>query len=729
NGETSTGYLKSTISSRTVNRNIPTLQHPYTNQVCTSNSDIESAATTFDETLNTPSPVDDTSISTLAATIPSRLQLNFAQQKTLLLPLTLTELQDGTERSPNHSSPGTDGLPYEILSILLHHPDTDLRNWRPISLINDLRNWRPISLINTDANIFTRPLNQRLMTHMSSSISSHQLGFMPNRFIADHGLSLHIAQLIATHTRCSTIALLLDQEKAYDRVHSGYLSTIMSRFGISTQLIGCIHSLFFPTHIAININGHLTTTPGDPLNPLLFNIAFDPFLRLIHQNTLFAGFNFSKEAPPHQQLDDDFDDIVSSISNLFISSTSLPEPSPDPIPVTPPSPHSSLTVKILAYADDTPVFLRNHHELNHLLSAIRIYSTASNAHLNFHKTEVISLSGQSLPQWRHLLSLHNIHSWHDKYSPSPAIYLGFLIISSLKQRSVAYDKLETTISSACDIHSQRNLSVRGRATMLRLEPKRPPFTHSRHRNLTTKTHRLLQSGLLKFHPFLEHNCCLAPRITPASTTTLDLAPFVKSLLTLPPTHRGPLASIRAYKTLTTPSLRNVTSTLSSSNWSIFWSLPIPLQARTVCYRLLHNKIPNRSFLHNLNPSSFPGPLCHICSTTTESVDHFFCLCPSKAQLWLRILSSYINSLLEVVFSDIPHLLHCVYRFVPVTPFRDPSLPLPTLSIDQIFACTSLGIWQTQWQSIFQTAPFSTAAAINRSLHHLYFLEQQRFTQH
>ncbi|KAI8373449.1 hypothetical protein EDC96DRAFT_427498, partial [Choanephora cucurbitarum] len=194
-------------------------------------------------------------------------------------------------------------------------------------------------------------------------------------------------------------------------------------------------------------------------------------------------------------------------------------------------------------------------------------------------------------------------------------------------------------------------------------------------------------------------------ITPASTTTLDLAPFVKSLLTLPPTHRAPLASIRAYKTLTTPSLRNVTSILSSSNWSPFWSLPIPLQARTVWYRLLHNKIPNRSFLYNLTLLFFPSPLCHICSTTTKSVDHFFFLCPSKAQVWLRILSSYINPLLELVPSDIPHLLHCVYRFVPVTPFRDPSLPLPALSIDQIFACTSVGIWQAHWHSIFQTAPF------------------------
>ncbi|OBZ80171.1 hypothetical protein A0J61_11780, partial [Choanephora cucurbitarum] len=112
------------------------------------------------------------------------------------------------------------------------------------------------------------------------------------------------------------------------------------------------------------------------------------------------------------------------------------------------------------------VFLRNHRDLDHLLSAIHTYSSASNAHLNFHKTEAISLSGQPLPQWQQPLQSRNIFSWHDRHSPFPFIHLGFPIIFSLKQCSIAFEKLETTFSSACNIHSQRNLSVRGRATVL-----------------------------------------------------------------------------------------------------------------------------------------------------------------------------------------------------------------------------------------------------------------------
>jgi xanthine/uracil/vitamin C permease (AzgA family) len=57
---------------------------------------------------------------------------------------------------------------------------------------------------------------------------------------------------------------------------------IMEQFGIPQSITTCITTLFFSTQIQINVNGHITTQPlqqqrglrqGDPLSPLLFNIA------------------------------------------------------------------------------------------------------------------------------------------------------------------------------------------------------------------------------------------------------------------------------------------------------------------------------------------------------------------------------------------------------------------------------------------------------------------------
>ncbi|OBZ81199.1 hypothetical protein A0J61_10752, partial [Choanephora cucurbitarum] len=162
--------------------------------------------------------------------------------------------------------------------------------------------------------------------------------------------------------------------------------------------------------------------------------------------------------------------------------------------------------------------------------------------------------------------------------------------------------------------------------------------------------------------------------------------------------KNPASSIRSYKLLTQSSSGPSLSPLRPPQWSTFWSLPLPLQARTIWYRLLHNRISCRSILHSRIPSEFPSPLCHICSTGEDTIDHFFFLCPPKLAVWLHILTSYINPLIRFVPSDVPHILRSIFRFQHTTSLRDPSLPLSDLSQEQVFACTLQGIWQIHWQS-------------------------------
>ncbi|KAG1533924.1 hypothetical protein G6F51_012371 [Rhizopus arrhizus] len=247
---------------------------------------------------------------------------------------------------------------------------------------------------------------------------------MPQRFIGEHGRLLQLIMSSASIQKSSAVGLLLDQEKAYDRVHPEYLSQVMRRFGIPAQLVSTIIQLFFSTRISININGHLTSPftaqrglrQGDPLSPLLFNIAFDPFL-------------------------------------------------PDP-PSVDPAGHSPPPVKILAYADDVLVFLKSPSDFNRLQQAVSIYASASNAMLNYSKTQAFSLSSDPNPTWQQFLITQNIHSWHDCRSTDSLIYLGYPVYSSTSQRNLFVDQLTNKIALSCQIHSQRNLSIRGRVTVL-----------------------------------------------------------------------------------------------------------------------------------------------------------------------------------------------------------------------------------------------------------------------
>ncbi|RCH78236.1 hypothetical protein CU098_006547, partial [Rhizopus stolonifer] len=84
----------------------------------------------------------------------------------------------------------------------------------------------------------------------------------------------------------------------------------------------------------------------------------------------------------------------------------------------------------------------------------------------------------------------------------------------------------------------------------------------------------------------------------------------------------------------------------SPNWKRFWSLKIPLPARNVLYRMLHNKVNNRFHLHRLMPHTVPNNFCIHCPsnliTSIDTLDHFYFLCPTKYAVWSHCFSKYIN---------------------------------------------------------------------------------------
>ncbi|KAG1436851.1 hypothetical protein G6F55_014154 [Rhizopus delemar] len=63
---------------------------------------------------------------------------------------------------------------------------------------------------------------------------------MPQQFIGDNGLMMQLAKIEAEQQQSNEICLLLDQEKAYDRVHPEYLRQVMLQFGFPPSLVSTI---------------------------------------------------------------------------------------------------------------------------------------------------------------------------------------------------------------------------------------------------------------------------------------------------------------------------------------------------------------------------------------------------------------------------------------------------------------------------------------------------------
>ncbi|KAK4522014.1 uncharacterized protein ATC70_004553 [Mucor velutinosus] len=261
------------------------------------------------------------------------------------------------------------------------------------------------------------------MTASTQLISRHQLGFIPGRYIAENGM---ICQLIMEDAQRkwtiaeqrdndpsfrsldADIGLLLDQEKAYDRVNLDYLRHVLLKFGFSRQLVKCIYKLMGDNLIRINLNGHLT---AEPLNP---------FLLVIINDRQFQGYLMESER-----------------------------------------------TKLLCYADDVLVFVHDRTDLDRLQIRMSRYCGASNAKFNHNKVEAFSVYGRDTwDLWKDSLAEIHINHLHSVEDDVPLIYLGYPLVQSRLQRVNYMASLITKTKIATQIHSIRSLSVVGRATVL-----------------------------------------------------------------------------------------------------------------------------------------------------------------------------------------------------------------------------------------------------------------------
>lgn len=107
-----------------------------------------------------------------------------------------------------------------------------------------------------------------------------------------------------------------------------------------------------------------------------------------------------------------------------------------------------------------------HLNSNSLTRSLRSFS----AEMPFHVDGLTSALPISSP---HIISAIvfltlDITQWHTRQSSPPLVYLGYPICTCQSQRSVTFHQICGKVQAAYHIHSQRQLSIRGRATVLKL---------------------------------------------------------------------------------------------------------------------------------------------------------------------------------------------------------------------------------------------------------------------
>ena len=88
----------------------------------------------------------------------------------------------------------------------------------------DLRNWRPISLLNVDAKIASKVIAERMKRLLPDLIHNNQSGYIPGRSI---GENIHSILDIMDYTKAKNlpgILLFIDFEKAFDSLEWDFVN-------------------------------------------------------------------------------------------------------------------------------------------------------------------------------------------------------------------------------------------------------------------------------------------------------------------------------------------------------------------------------------------------------------------------------------------------------------------------------------------------------------------------
>ncbi|KAL3676662.1 hypothetical protein R1sor_026610 [Riccia sorocarpa] len=359
------------------------------------------------------------------------------------------EFSDILKSSPRGKAPGPDGFSYEALSELWattgHDYTMMMQNcWSSASfpaclkegiiklIPKDLRpeslhQWRPIALLNAHYKLLAKVIAIRLALILPLVVPVQQEGFIKGRNVQACLLNVLLTQDLLRKNGKQVGFLMLDLEKAYDRLSQDFLWEVLQQLGFGDSFIAVLQDLSRDATVRVQVNDVLSpdfpiqrgVRQGCPLAPLLFALSSIPFILAVQ----------------------------TAASKGLIKTLKLP---------------SGFSLDVVALADDTAAFLAL--EESTFAEFFRIldgFQSAWGAKINLRKSKVLILGKYSQPPlWLQQLPIQ-LMSRHE-----PTRYLGIPLANSLRPQAV-WMQVVAAVSGKVQSLNDKQVSFEGRCALLR----------------------------------------------------------------------------------------------------------------------------------------------------------------------------------------------------------------------------------------------------------------------
>ena len=242
--------------------------------------------------------------------------LTYEDRVSLDSPLDPGELRAAAAEMANNKSPGVDGLPIEFYCHFWALLEDDLMavydeclSIGSLSLTqttgivrllykkgdrSDLRNWRPISLLTADYKILAKALVSRLSKFLPSIVHEDQSCGVPGRSIRDSNRVLQdVVDYCDAHDLPAGL-VSLDQEKAFDRVDWSFLDRVLTALNIGPRFRSYVTTLYAGVSSRVLVNGWLSrriypkrgVRQGCPMSPVLYVLVAETLGALLRTSPI-----------------------------------------------------------------------------------------------------------------------------------------------------------------------------------------------------------------------------------------------------------------------------------------------------------------------------------------------------------------------------------------------------------------------------------------------------------
>lgn len=272
----------------------------------------------------------------------------FSSLKSLFLTMSLPSVEECFEAltgMARRKAPGLDGLPaefylkfwsvlgqdlVEVLNSCYGAGSLTLSQRRGVISLSfkkgdrlDMRNWRPISLLNVDYKLAARAVAARLLKVIHLIVAKDQTCGVPGRYIGENVAFLRDVVSYATTFDAPVVILSLDQEKAFDRVDWNFMHATLRKMGFGTSFLKWVNLFYTSVQSSVNVNGYLSrffslsrgVRQGCPLSPLLYVLVAEVLACNIRANPRIKGLclpGSSDPLSPISQYADDTSLVVCS---------------------------------------------------------------------------------------------------------------------------------------------------------------------------------------------------------------------------------------------------------------------------------------------------------------------------------------------------------------------------------------------------------------------------------